>query len=163
MNLAFFFRAVLMAGGITLAAAGSLRAQSPAPAGTPHPANPINEKVSGKEYVLTHTSSYQPVPNGQRNPFWPIGWVPSAAGPAAVAQQQVDVRADQFVVTSISVDYPPLAVINGKTRGVGDHIPVSADNREFVLVKAISDGQVLLDYRGHELRASTNKPLGGAR
>ena len=163
MNLASFFRAVSLSGGLGLAAAGSLRAQSPAPAGTPHPANPVNAKVSGMEYGLTHTSSYQPVPNGQRTPFWPIGWVPSAAGPAAVAQPQLEVRADQFVVTSISVDYPPLAVINGKTRGVGDHIPVSADNREFVLVKAISDGEVLLDYRGHELRALTNKPLGGAK
>ena len=152
MNTASLFRAGLVAGGLTLAAVGSVRAQLPA--ATPHP---TNAKVSGKEYVLTHTSSYQPIPNGARNPFWPIGWVPSAAVPNAVVQQ-LDVRAEQFVVTSISVDYPPLAVINGKTRGVGDHIPVSADNREFVLVKQILDGQVVLDYRGHELRAMSGKP-----
>ena len=78
--------------------------------------------------------------------------------PTAVVQQ-LDVRAEQFVVTSISVDYPPLAVINGKTRGVGDHIPVSPDGREFVLVKQILDGQVVLDYRGHELRATSKQPL----
>ena len=153
MNTATLFRACLAAGGLTLAAAGGVRAQSPA--ATPHPAN---TKVSGKEYVLTHTSSYQPQPNGQRNPFWPIGWVPSAALPTAVVQQ-LDVRADQFVVTSISVDYPALAVINGKTREVGDHIPVSPDGREFVLVKQILDGLVVLDYRGHELRAFSGKPM----
>ena len=155
MTTASLFRACLAAGGLTLAAAGGVRAQSPAPAPTPHPAN---AKVSGKEYVLTHTSNFQPQPSTQRNPFWPIGWVPSAALPTA-AVQQLDVRAEQFVVTSISVDYPALAVINGKTRGVGDHIPVSADNREFVLVKQILDGQVVLDYHGHELRAFSGKPL----
>ena len=153
MNTASFFRAGLVAGGFTLAAVGGVRAQSPA--ATPRPTN-ATAKVSGKEYVLTHTSSYQAIPNGARNPFWPIGWVPTAALPAAAPQ--LDVRAEQFVVTSISVDYPPLAVINGKTRGVGDHIPVSADNREFVLVKQILDGQVVLDYHGHELRAMSGKP-----
>ena len=153
MNTTSLFRAGLVASGLTLAAVGDVHAQSPA--ATPHP---TNAKVSGKEYVLTHTSSYQAIPNGARNPFWPIGWVPTAAVPTAVVQQ-LDVRAEQFVVTSISVDYPPLAVINGKTRGVGDHIPVSADNREFVLVKQILDGQVVLDYRGHELRAMPGKPL----
>ena len=57
------------------------------------------------------------------------------------------------MVTTVSLDVPPLAVVNGKTRGVGDHIPVSADNKEFVLVKQILDGQVVLDYHGRELRA----------
>ena len=155
MNPVSLFRAGLAAGGLSLAFAGGVRAQAPSPAGTPHAAN---AKVSGKEYVLTHTSTFQAPPNGQRNPFWPIGWTPSAPVAAAVVQQQLDVRAEQFVVTSISVDYPPLAVINGKTREVGDHIPISADNKEFVLVKKILDGQVVLDYRGHELRVMSGKP-----
>jgi hypothetical protein len=153
MKSLHLFRLPLVVGGLLLSTVALVRAQ--APAATPHP---VNSKVSGKEYVLSHTSNYQATPNGQRNPFWPIGWVPSAAAPTAVAQQQLDVRADQFVVTSISVDYPPLAVINGKTRAVGDHIPVSADNREFVLVKQILDGEVVLDYRGHELRSFSGKP-----
>ena len=108
-------------------------------------------RVSGKEYTLAHTSSFDAPPATARNPFWPIGWVPSAV----VATQAValNVRAEDFVVTTISMDAPALAVINGKTRGVGDQIPVSADGREIVTVKAILDGVVVLDYHGHELRS----------
>ena len=58
------------------ATGGHARAQAPA-AATPHP---DNAKVSGKEYVLTHASTFQAPPNGARNPFWPIGWTPSAPG-----------------------------------------------------------------------------------
>ena len=124
-------------------------------AGTVHGQAPA--KVSGKEYVLAHGSSFDAPPNGSRNPFWPIGWTPAAtAGPAqTVAVQQLDVKAEQFVVTTISVDYPPLAIINGKSYGVNDHIPVTADSREFVTVKQILDGVVVLDYHGHELRSMT--------
>ena len=146
MNTPSFLKPGLAAGCLALAAAGSLRAQAPA-AATPAPAN---AKVSGKEYVLTPTSSFQPQPSGQRNPFWPIGWVPTAPVAAAVV---LDVRPEQFVVTSVSLDAPALAVVNGKTRGVGDRIPVSPDGKEFVTVKQILDGAVVLDYRGHELRA----------
>ena len=75
--------------------------------------------------------------------------------PTQAAAQQADVKAEQFVVTTISVDYPPLAIINGKSYGVGEQIPVTADRRVFVTVRQILDGVVVLDYRGHELRALT--------
>ncbi len=161
MNTVFLFKTGLAAGFLALSAAGHVRAQ--APAATPLPAN---TKVSGKEYVLAHTSSFQPQPNGQRNPFWPIGWVPTAVVASVAAPVLVDVRPEQFVVTSVSLDAPALAVINGKTRGVGDRIPVSADSKDFVVVKQILDGEVVLDYHGRELRSSsavprTRKPVGG--
>ena len=130
-----------------LAFAGTARAQTAAA--------PV-AKSSGKEYVLAHSSSFDAPPGGSRNPFWPIGWTPSAvAAPATMAAQQIDVRPEQFMVTTISVDYPPLAIINGKSYGVGDQIPVTADRRVFVTVKQILDGVVVLDYQGHELRSMT--------
>ena len=145
-------RGVSMALALLFAAAvaGEASAQSAAPA----PAT----RASGKEYALTHASSFDAPPSGSRNPFWPIGWTPSTAvAPAQMAAvQQPDVKAEQFVVTTISVDYPPLAIINGKNYGVGDQIPVTADRREFVTVKQILDGMVVLDYRGHELRSMTS-------
>ena len=76
-------------------------------------------------------------------------------GPAQTTVQQADVKAEQFVVTTISVDYPPLAIINGKSYGVGEQIPVTADKRVFVTVKQILDGVVVLDYQGRELRSMT--------
>ena len=129
----------------TLALAGTARGQT-APVA----------KNSGKELTLTHISTFDAPPNGTRSPFWPIGWVPSAAPVAAQGVvQQLDVKAEQFSVTTISVDYPPLAIINGKSYGVGDQIPVTADRRVFVTVRQILDGVVVLDYQGHELRAMT--------
>ncbi len=108
-------------------------------------------KVSGKEYVLTKSSSFEAPAGNARNPFWPIGWVP---GPAVAEQGPVlvyDVKPEDFTLTTTSVDYPPLAIINGKSYAVGDAVPVSG-NQEIVKVKKILDGVVLLDHRGRELR-----------
>ena len=120
-------------------------------AGAQAPAN-----VSGKEYTLKNTSSFNAPPVDARNPFWPIGWVPAAPVPVAAqtAAPVVEVRADQFTVTSISVDAPALAVINGQTRGIGERILVpggAAGAQTFVTVKKITDGMVTLDYKGKEL------------
>ena len=111
---------------------------------------------SGKEYVLAHRSSFDVPAGAPRNPFWPIGWVPSAAPRAQVAL--LDVQADAFHVTTTSLDYPPLAVINGRTYGIGEQVPVAAHPGAFVIVRKILDGVVVLDYQGHELRA-TNVPV----
>ena len=57
------------------------------------------------------------------------------------------------------MDYPPLAVINGKTEAVGDRIPVGTSGQDAVLVKQILDGVVVLDFHGHELRATNGGGL----
>ncbi len=123
-----------------------VHAQGVAPAHAPN--------ASGKEYVLAHRSSFDAPAGSPRNPFWPIGWVPTAAPRAQEAQ--LDVQSDAFRVTTTSVDYPPLAVINGRTYGVGEQVPVAGHTGAFVVVRQILDGVVVLDYRGHELRASSN-------
>ena len=151
MTSLFLFRRspgpLALALAATLAAVGTARAQT-APA-----ASVTN---SGKEYALAHSSSFDAPPAGSRNPFWPIGWTPSMAVAPTQAAPQLDVKAENFVVTTISVDYPPLAIINGRSYGVGDQIPVTADKRVFVTVKQILDGVVVLDYHGHELRSTTS-------
>jgi hypothetical protein len=118
--------------------------------------------ASGKEYVLARRSSFDAPAASSRNPFWPIGWVPSTTV-SHVETAVIDVQADAFRVTATSVDYPPLAVINGRTYGVGEQVPVAAHPGAFVTVRQILDGVVVLDYHGHELRA-TNGPAvhGGA-
>ena len=160
-------RGGIVAGGATFAALVTF-AVCAAPAAShaqdSAPANPPLARNSGKEYVLVHASSFNAPPANARNPFWPIGWVPTA-GPAKVAAATLNVSAADFNVTTISVDYPALAVINGKTRAVGDQIPVGPTGTDFVLVKQILDGVVVLDYHGHELRATNGgslarKPVG---
>jgi hypothetical protein len=137
------------AGAATLLLVPELaRAQATAPLGN----------TSGKEYVLSRRSSFDAPATTSRNPFWPIGWVPSTAV-SRVEAAVIDVQADAFRVTATSVDYPPLAVINGRTYGVGEQVPVASHAGAFVTVRQIQDGVVLLDYQGHELRA-TNGPAG---
>jgi hypothetical protein len=107
--------------------------------------------VSGKEYILSRKSSFDAPANSPRNPFWPIGWVPTATQAVAA---KVDVQADAFRVTTTSVDYPALAVINGRTYGVGEKVPVPGHPGAFVTVRRILDDVAVLDYQGHELRAT---------
>ena len=142
---------------VTFAALATFAAPAATHAQGVAPATPALARNSGKEYMLAHSSSFNAPPANARNPFWPIGWVPTA-GPAQVAAA-LNVSASDFNVTTISVDAPALAVINGKTRAVGDRIPVGPAGTESVLVKQILDGVVVLDYRGHELRATNDGGL----
>ncbi|MEI6349574.1 MAG: hypothetical protein WCP06_00540 [Verrucomicrobiota bacterium] len=65
-----------------------------------------------------------------RNPFWPVGWLKqapvTAAGPAATHASAPEplLKAENFLVTSISIGRQPLALINGKLYGEGDLIPL---------------------------------------
>ena len=108
-------------------------------------------KSSGKEYVLTKVSSFNAPPSGTRNPFWPIGWTPGPVIAATAAAPVYSVKPEDFTLTTTSVDYPPLAIINGRSYAVGDAVP-AAGGADTVKVKSIQDGVVLLDHHGRELR-----------
>ena len=122
-----------------------------------------NDKMAGKDYALVHKSSYTPS-NSPRNPF---GWVPTAVVPTAEVVVAT-VKPEDFVVTSISMDYPPLAVINKRTYSVGDKVPVQAAGAtpgapapaggEFVTVRQINDGVIVLDHRGKLMRVAPSTP-----
>jgi hypothetical protein len=119
--------------------------------------------VSGKDYVLTHKSSFKPAPSSVvRNPFWPIGWTPTASAGGSTAPI-TDVQASDFVVTTTSLDYPSLAVINGRTYGVGDRVPVAAHPGEFAIVTQILDGAVNLTFHGAPLHSTAGTPALSAR
>lgn len=109
-----------------------LRAQAPAPA-------------APREVKITNRSTFEPDGPTKRAPFTPIGYV--RATKEAPREVIMDVRAEMFTVSAILLGDPPLAIINGKDRGVGDRIPVGSD---FVTVRRISDGQVTLDHRGRQ-------------
>ncbi len=132
--------------GFAQAAAPSAQARNApaaAAAATPKPA-------AGGDLGLKNRSTFSSAGEAIRNPFLPIGYVRSA-GPAKV-ETVTDVRPEQFVVTSTLLDVPALAVINGKSYETGDRIPVDATGKEFVTVKQIGDGVVVLDHRGRQLR-----------
>lgn len=88
----------------------------------------------------------------ERDPFTPIGWkkpveVTSVATVGPV-KQGPEIGPDSFVVSSISVDRIPLAVINGKPYGEGEWISITADNRPMKLqILSIRDGIVSLRFQ----------------
>ena len=118
-------------------------------------------KASGKEYVLTKTSSFSAPPADARNPFWPIGWTPGPAVAAATAAPVYTVKAEDFTLTTTSVDYPPLAIINHRSYSVGDTLP-AAGGADTVRVKSIQDGVVVLDHHGREIRVQASVGLAPA-
>jgi hypothetical protein len=92
--------------------------------------------------------------NGSRNPFWPIGWKPSAklsepgadhAGP--------DIPLTAFSVTSITLDQGArFAIINGKVMQEGQQFGLQLGNQTYqITVKSITDGRVILARRDQEI------------
>lgn len=112
---------------------------------------------ASKEYTLKHRSEYVAADDA-RNPFWPIGFKPAPVSPGVpqgpVVEAPPEVRPEMFVVTTISLEKDaPLAVINGRTHGIGDRLPVDASGREFVTVRKITDGAVVFEYHGQTIRS----------
>lgn len=123
-------------------------AQAPA-AATQAPAAVAPAPPAPREIKITNRSSFDPDGATKRSPFLPIGYVRFVK--EAPREQIPDVRPEMFVVSAILLGDPPLAIINGKDRGVGDRIPVNASGTEFVIVRRISDGQVTLEHRGRPI------------
>jgi hypothetical protein len=139
---------ILLALGVI--ATSTVRAQNPpaapaAPAATPAAVASPAPAVP-RETKITNRSTFDPDGPTTRNPFLPIGYVRPVK--AAPREMILDVRPEMFSITAILLGDPPLAIINGKDRGVGDRIPLNASGTEFVLVRRISDGEVTMEYRG---------------
>lgn len=85
-----------------------------------------------------------------RNPFWPIGWRPAAAG---AEQAGPEIPATAFLVSSITLDQDArFAIINGKTMIEGQQFGLQMGNQTYqISVKAIQDGQVVLQRHDQEI------------
>jgi hypothetical protein len=107
---------------------------------------------------LKHRSAFAGGP--ARNPFWPIGWVKDSSGGSAESEETVAaITPDKFLVTSISTGANPLAVINGKTFGEGETInAMYGDQKIKILVLAIQDGEVVLQYAGKKYVIAMKAP-----
>jgi hypothetical protein len=119
---------------------------------------------SVEELGVGQPSTFQ-FPDGERDPFWPIGWTKQVLvesnAPSGAVPMEVVPKPDAFYVSSISLDRIPLAVINGKAYGLGDRFVWSvpgekgAEPKTFRLqVVAIRDGLVILRYGTVDLPCS---------
>jgi hypothetical protein len=87
----------------------------------------------------------------QHNPFWPIGWV-KIESQRTDATSPVVPRAGDFIVTTILLNEPPMAVINGKDMAEGEvaALPVQGQN-VVVQLMAVQDGRVILRWENQNI------------
>ena len=111
-------------------------------------------QAQGDSFKLKNRSTFAGA-QVARDPFWPIGWKKEARGDSQAAGV-VEITADEFVVTSILLSPPALAVINGKEYGEGQFILVPGSDAK-AQVAAILDGNVVLIYRGKMVTAGLRR------
>jgi hypothetical protein len=100
---------------------------------------------------LKKTSSFA-VQDGERNPFWPIGWKPAGkTGTAEAAGPSIP--PSSFSVTSITLDAGAhFAIVNGKIMAEGQQFGLQMGGQIVQLtVKSIEDGRVILTHGGEEI------------
>lgn len=89
-----------------------------------------------------------------RNPFWPIGWKPSAKlSGGGGADQSGDIPASAFVVSSITVDQAAhFAIINGKIMQEGQQFALVLGSQTYqIVLKKIEDGRIVLGSQDEEI------------
>ena len=106
-----------------------------------------------KPFVPKHQSVFLASPS-DHNPFWPIGWIKPETDNSSTAQGVAPVvpHAADFLVTTIMLNEPPLAVINGKEMAEGEvaTMPVNGQPTTVQLV-AVQDGQVVIRWQNQNI------------
>ena len=86
------------------------------------------------------------------NPFWPIGWVKMEAISDGDNSAPLIPRAEDFSVTTILLNDPPMAVINGKDMAEGEVAALSVNGAPVVVqLMAVQDGRVILRWQNQNL------------
>jgi hypothetical protein len=88
----------------------------------------------------------------QHNPFWPIGWVKTENESATDTAAPLVPHTEDFMVTTILLNEPPMAVINGKEMAEGEiaALPVNGQNVAVQLM-AVQDGRVILRWQNQNI------------
>jgi hypothetical protein len=111
-------------------------------------------------YQLQHRSSFDLTDN-VRPPFWPIGWVKRAKGVAGQAPTAPKIKVDEkaFVVSSILLGNPSLAVINGRAYTEGEILKMPRGSQApRIRVHRIWDGGVQLQADEQLISAMLRRP-----
>lgn len=101
---------------------------------------------------LKNKSSFQMEGNA-RNPFWPIGFKPSASVARGGSAGGLDIPLSSFLLTSITLDQGArFAIINGKSMPEGQQFTMHVGSQVYQLkVKSIEDGHVILTNEDREI------------
>lgn len=98
-------------------------------------------------------SSFQ-MEGNSRNPFWPIGWKPTARlSESSVEHSGPDIPVTAFVVSSITLEQgTKFAILNGKIMQEGQQFGLQLGNQTYqITLKTIEDGRVILGRRDQEI------------
>jgi len=128
---------VFIASLLSALGAGAKEKPAPQPKASPLSANKSTFKVA----------------SDARNPFWPIGWVRQApTAPAEQPRMTTIIRADQFSVTSISLNPLRVVVVNGRDYAEGDVMKLAIGQSTIpVQIIKVSDGEVVFRGEGNEV------------
>ena len=123
-------------------------------AGAPNTAAPVVDTTATAAAAYTpKTKSVFSSAAAQHNPFWPIGWVKTAdESDAAESVAAVIPHTDDFLVSTIMLNDPPMAVINGKDMAEGQiaALPINGQN-VVVQLMAVQDGRVVLRWENQNI------------
>ena len=130
-------------------------AEKPAPGSQPN--LQINAPTDVPKYALKNKSAFT-LASETRAPFWPIGWVKRARGEVR-EKPKIAINESSFLVTSILMGSPSLAVINGRAYSEGEFIRMPKDGAALrVRVQNINDGSVTLQCEDQTLVVALRRP-----
>jgi len=111
------------------------------------------------KYALKNKSFFTISPDA-RTPFWPIGWVKRAGASKEIGEKpKVALDENAFLITSILMGSPSLAVINGRAYSEGELIRMPKDGpTRRVRVQSINDGTVTLQCEDQTLVIALRRP-----
>ena len=116
---------------------------------------PLVGQAAGADKAALQTknkSSFELGANS-RDPFWPIGWKPTARLTGKGSEGSGDIPLSAFAVTSITLgEGQHFAIVNGKVMQEGQQFGLRFGSQTFqVTVKAIEDGRVVLSRHDQEI------------
>lgn len=106
--------------------------------------------VTGKVFEPTRKSEFAAT-GTERDPFWPIGWTKPETGAGDVPAPET-LHATDFSVTSILLNQPAIAVVNGREMAEGEVAAFIVGGQQvYVQLAAVLDGRVILRWQGKNL------------
>jgi len=135
---------------LLILSASLLLASSAARAGSPAPAQPA--PAASAAAAPAHKSVFLAAADAH-NPFWPIGWVKTETNTADQnAPPPMMPHAEDFTVTTILLNDPPMAVINGKEMAEGEIQAFPINGAQVtVQLMAVKDGRVIIRWQNQNI------------
>ncbi len=105
-------------------------------------------------HLETKNKSSFKMEGNTRNPFWPIGWKPTAKlSESGTDHAGPEIPVTAFVLSSITLEQAGrFAIINGKIMQEGQQFGLQVGNQTYqITLKIIEDGRVILARRDQEI------------